>query len=243
MNPGNLLFWPLAFAAGTLSFTSPCCLPLLPGYLSYISGVSGDELELARRRGRLVAASLMFVAGFALVFTAVGATASVLGSLVVANKLLLLHVSGVFIVFMGLVTLGVFRIPVLYMERRFHLRPALGPWGAFPLGMAFAFGWTPCIGPVLASIYAVAGTEGSVQTGAGLLFVYALGLGFPFVVAGLFFGQGLKAMRWLQRHYYALNLAGGSVLVAMGVLLITNQWLELLGPLLRLYARLNWPPV
>lgn len=239
--PGNPLFWLLAFGAGILSFTSPCCLPLLPGYLSYMSGVSLDDL--ADRRARLLTASLLFVAGFALVFTAVGATASVLGSLVAANRLLLLKVSGVFIVIMGLFTLGFFRFPALYMERRFHIRPNIGPIGALPLGMAFAFGWTPCIGPVLASIYAVAGAEGSVRTGAALLFVYALGLGLPFILAGLFFGRGVTAMRWLQQHYRMLNIAGGSVLLAMGALLLTGQWLQLLSPALRLYAHLDWPPV
>lgn len=235
------LVWPLAFAAGTLSFTSPCCLPLLPGYLSYISGVSGEEL--AEKRGRLLMASLLFVTGFALVFTAMGATASVLGSLVAENRLLLLRVAGIFIIVMGLVTLGVLKVPALYIERRFHVHPRVGPWGALPLGMAFAFGWTPCIGPVLASIDAVAGASGSVRTGAALLFVYALGLGLPFVIVALFFGRGIQAVRWLQRHYYALNLAGGTVLVAMGVLLLTDQWVQLLGPILRLYAHLNWPPV
>lgn len=235
------LFWLLAFGAGVLSFSSPCCLPLLPGYLSYMSGVSLDDL--AERRARLLIASLLFVAGFALVFTAVGATASVLGSLVASNRLVLLRISGVFIIVMGLVTLGVFKIPALYMERRFHIRPTMGPIGALPLGMAFAFGWTPCIGPVLASIYAVAGAEGSVRTGAAMLFVYALGLGLPFVAAGLFFGRGLAAMRWLQRHYTALNIAGGSVLIVMGVLLLTGQWLQMLSPAMRLYAHLDWPPV
>lgn len=239
--PGNPLFWLLAFGAGVLSFTSPCVLPLLPGYLSYISGVSADELS--ERRGRLLLTSILFVAGFALVFTALGATASVLGSLFAENRLTLLRISGVFIIFMGLVTIGVFKIPALYMERRFQIRPSIGPAGALPLGMAFAFGWTPCIGPVLTSIYAVAGAEGSVRTGAGLLFVYALGLGLPFVAAAVFFGQGVAATQWLRRHFRALNLAGGSILLAMGLLLLTGQWLQLLSPVLRLYSRLNWPPV
>lgn len=238
---GNPLFWPLAFAAGVLSFTSPCCLPLLPGYLSFISGLSAEEM--ADRRARVLIGSLLFVCGFAVVLTAEGATASLLGSLVAQNKLILLRLSGIFIIVMGLVTLGVFKIPALYMEKRLQIRPAVGPWGALPLGMAFAFGWTPCIGPVLASIDALAGAQGSVRTGAALLFVYALGLGLPFIVAGLFVGRGLTAMRWLQRRHYALNVAGGSILCVMGLLLITNQWVYLLSPVLRLYSNLNWPPV
>jgi cytochrome c-type biogenesis protein len=237
----NPIFWLLAFGAGALSFTSPCVLPLLPGYLSYISGVSPDDLS--EQRGRLLTASLLFVAGFALVFTALGATASVLGSMVAVHRLFLLKVSGVFIIFMGLVTLGVFNVPAFYVERRFHFRTSLGMAGALPLGMAFAFGWTPCIGPVLTSIYAVAGAAGSVRAGAALLFVYSLGLGLPFVAAGLFFGQGVSAMAWLRNHHRQLNIAGGTVLLIMGVLLLTGQWLLLLSPALRLYSRLNWPPV
>lgn len=240
MTVGSPLFWPLAFAAGILSFTSPCVLPLLPGYLSFVSGVSRDEM--AARRGRLLLSCLLFVAGFAFVFTALGASASVLGSLFLAHKLTLVRISGVIIFGMGLFTLGLFRIPALYMERRFHVRPQFGPLGAVLLGMAFAFGWTPCVGPVLSSIYLLAGTQGSVRTGAALLFVYSLGLGLPFVLAGLFVGQGLTAARWLQRHYRVLNLAGGTILCVMGILLLTDQWVQVLGPAMRLYAHLNWPP-
>jgi cytochrome c-type biogenesis protein len=241
MSIANPLFWPLAFAAGILSFTSPCILPLLPGYLSYISGVSGEELT--QRRARVLPACLLFVAGFVLVFSVEGATASLLGSVVAAHKPLLLHLSGAFIMAMGLITLGVLRIPALYGERRFHLHPTIGVWSALPLGMAFAFGWTPCIGPVYAAILTAAGAANSVRMGAALLFIYGLGLGFPFIAVGIFLGRGLSATRWLQHHYRVLNLASGGVLIAMGILLLTNQWLQLLGPLLRFYARLNWPPV
>lgn len=241
MTISNPLFWPLAFAAGAISFTSPCCLPLLPGYLSYISGVSGDELAQSRRQ--VLPACLLFVAGFALVFTVLGASASLAGSYVAAHRLILDRASGVFVIVMGLVTLGVLRIPALYMERRFHVSPRFGLWGAMPLGMAFGFSWTPCVGPVLASIFVAASTENSVQGGAALLFVYALGLGLPFVAVGFFVSHGLTAARWLQRHYRVLNLAGGTILVAMGILLLTDQWLQTMGPLLRFSARLNWPPV
>jgi len=239
--PSSPLFWFLAFGAGVLSFASPCVLPLLPGYLSYMSGVSAEEL--AERRGTLLPASLLFVAGFALVFTALGATASVIGSLVLEHRLILLRISGIFIIFMGLVTLGVFKIPMLYVERRFSVSPGLGMVGALPLGMAFGFAWTPCIGPVLASIETIAAAEGSVRTGAALLFVYAMGLGLPFIAAGFFFGRGVSAVRWLQRHYQALNIAGGSILLLMGILLLTGQWVELLSPALRLYSQLHLPLV
>ncbi|HEV3313026.1 MAG TPA: cytochrome c biogenesis protein CcdA [Chloroflexota bacterium] len=240
MSVGSPFFWLFAFGAGMISFTSPCCLPLLPGYLSYVSGVSGDDIGHARER--VLPACLLFVAGFTLVFSALGATASILGSLFLANRALLLQASGFFVIAMGLVTFGVLRLPMLYAERRFHLKPARGPWGALPLGMAFAFGWTPCVGPVLAAILTVAGAQGSVRLGAGLLAIYALGLGVPFVALGLFTARGLTASRWLRRHGRLLSMLGGTVLVAMGTLLVTNQWLRLMAPLLRLDARLNWPP-
>jgi cytochrome c-type biogenesis protein len=235
------LFWPLAFGAGILSFASPCVLPLLPGYVCYVTGLSGEEMR--EEPGRLMLGCALFVAGFAIIFTAEGATASLLGSLVQAHRQLLFELSGVFIVVMGLFMLGLIRIPVLYSERRWHATHTLGLVGALPLGMAFAFGWTPCIGPVLAAIDTVAGTQGSVRMGAALLFVYALGLGVPFLVAGWLLSRGVSAVDWLRRHTAILNAVGGVVLCAMGILLITNRWVTFLGPAMRFSARLNWPPI
>jgi cytochrome c-type biogenesis protein len=152
----------LALVAGVISVTSPCCIPLLPGYLSYISGVSaGTE----GHRGRVLAASSLFVLGFASIFTALGASASLAGALLLGALPVLLRVAGVFVIVMGLAMLGIVRIPFLYREKRFDMsRVPRGPLGAFPLGMAFAIGWTPCIGPILATILtAAAATQTATQ--------------------------------------------------------------------------------
>jgi cytochrome c-type biogenesis protein len=172
----------LAFVAGLISFTSPCCLPLMPGYVSYVSGVAsgtpaGNTRTVALRSRTMLAAGL-FVAGFAVTFTLMGAAASELGAVILRNRLVLGRVAGVFVIAMGLATIGLLRVPFLYRERRFDLsRIRPGPAGALPLGMAFAIGWTPCIGPVLAGILTAAATVGGAWRGAALLFVYSLGLG------------------------------------------------------------------
>jgi len=152
----------LALIAGVLSFTSPCCLPLMPGYVSYVSGVADSSSEIVAVRVRVLGAALLFVLGFATVFTLLGASASVLGSALLANRQVLIRVGGSFVILMGLVTMGLFRFPLLYRERRVDLgRIRSGPLGAVPLGMAFAVGWTPCIGPVLAGILTAAASTGT----------------------------------------------------------------------------------
>jgi cytochrome c-type biogenesis protein len=236
--PAALFF---AFGGGLVSFLSPCTLPLVPGYLSYITGLSAEELKDRSHTNTVVGAATLFVLGFALIFVALGATASYFGHLLQPHVATLIRVAGAFIIFMALVMLGVFRIPLLAMEKRFQLGRELGIWSAFPLGMAFAFGWTPCIGPVLSAILAAATTDGSAQKGALLLFVYALGLGLPFLVMALFAGRVLGSLNWFKRHYLAVNRTGGAILLFMGVALLMHRWTELLGPVLRWYAQLNLP--
>jgi len=232
----------LAFGAGLLSFLLPCTLPLIPGYLSYMSGLSADELQ-ARENARLVlGAAALFVLGFSLVFTALGATLSYFGSFLLPYRVVLTRLSGVFIILMALAVMGLFRWPFLYREKRFHPGRELGVWSSLPLGMAFAFGWTPCIGPVLTSILAVATTEGTAQRGALLLFVYALGLGIPFLAVALVADRLVRSVTWIKRHYRLLDFAGGSVLLVMGVFLVLNRWTELMAPMLRWYAEHNFLP-
>lgn len=234
----------LAFVAGVVSFTSPCCLPLMPGYLSYVSGVASDTPANVSVRSRTVSAALLFVAGFATVFTVLGAGASALGGVILQNRSIFNTVAGVFVITMGLATMGVLRIPFLYREVRLDLhRIRGGRVGAVPLGMAFALGWTPCIGPVLAGILAAAATTRTAWTGAGLLFVYSLGLGVPFVLLALGYARAGRAFTWLRRHGRAIELVGGAVLVAMGILMITGYWTRLFIPLIRWFARLQWPPI
>jgi cytochrome c-type biogenesis protein len=234
----------LAFVAGIVSFTSPCCLPLMPGYVSYVSGVAGDGSTAMLVRSRTMLSATLFVSGFAATFTLMGAAASGLGSLILYHRLVLGRVAGSFVIAMGLATMGLLRVPFLYKERRFDLaRIRPGPAGAVPLGMAFAIGWTPCIGPVLAAILTAAATVQNAWRGAALLFVYSLGLGVPFLLLAFAVARTGRLFAWLRRHGRAIEVVGGGILVLMGVLMITGQWVQLFAPLLRLFSRTGWPPV
>lgn len=232
---------PVAFLAGVIAVSSPCCVPLIPGYLSYISGVT-DGTRQDRRR--VLGTASLFVLGFAVVFTALGAGASLLGSILLGSRPALLKVSGIFVIVMGLIMLGVVRIPILYRERRLDMRRVRsGPAGAFPLGMAFAFGWTPCIGPVLAAVLTTAAATQTAAKGAGLLAIYSLGMGVPFMLMALGFSRAGRNLSWLKRHALKLERAGGGLLIAMGVLIITGYWTRMFAPLIRLFARSGWPPI
>lgn len=227
----------LAVVAGVLSFTSPCALPLVPGYIGYMSGVSA-------RRGRTLLSAAIFVAGFALVFTLLGAASSAAASLIAANRQLLDRLAGIVIVLLGLFLLGLVPLPGLLRERRpllEHVRP--GPEGALLLGVAYAFGWTPCIGPILGAILALAAAEGTAREGALLLLLYSLGLGVPFLLAALFIDRFRAVSAWIRRRSALIDTAGAILLVAMGVLVFTERLNAFLAPALDLYARLRWPPI
>jgi cytochrome c-type biogenesis protein len=188
-----------------------------------------------------VGAGALFVLGFAIVFTALGATASVLGSFLLRQQPLITKVAGVFVIAMGLATLGVLRLPFLYREKRFDLnRIRSGPAGAVPLGMAFAFGWTPCIGPVLAAIFAVAANTPTASKGALLLFVYSLGLGIPFLLFAFVYSRAGRTFKVLERHGRIVEQVGGVLLVAIGLFLVTGAWQRLFAPLARLFVKHNW---
>jgi cytochrome c-type biogenesis protein len=231
----------VAFGGGLISFLSPCTLPLLPGYLSYISGLGAEEVQSGENTGLLVGTSVLFVLGFSLVFVALGATASYVGSLVASYHSVLNRAAGVFIIVMALIMVGMVRFPLFYQEKRFHLSRDFGMWSALPLGMAFAFGWTPCIGPVLTSIMAIASQQGTAERGAFLLFVYALGLGAPFLLVSLFTERAFRSLRWFKHHYSALNLTGGALLLVMGVFLVLGQWTQFMAPFMNWYNQLNLP--
>ncbi|MBI2709944.1 MAG: sulfite exporter TauE/SafE family protein [Actinobacteria bacterium] len=233
-----------AVVAGMISFTSPCCLPLIPSYLSYVSALPVSELGRAEARSVTLRASAAFVGGFTVVFTALGAGAGLLGASLLRNMPLIVRVAGVLIIVMGLAMLGLLRLPFLHREVRIDLaRLPRGPRGAFPLGMAYAAGWAPCIGPVLATVLATAAATETAAWGALLLALYSLGLGVPFILLALGFQRARGSMRWLARHGAAVERAGGVLLVGVGVLFVSGAWRSFFLPLQRYFAKYGWPPI
>lgn len=220
-----------AFVAGFLSFISPCVLPLIPGYVSFVSGMSleemrgtGDPASMAASRRQVLLTSLSFVIGFSLVFIALGASASAIGKFLVDKLPLLGKIAGAVIIVFGLHTMGVFRIAMLETEKRVQARrkPA-GPLGAVLVGIAFAFGWTPCIGPILGGILVVAGSKETVAEGVALLAVYSLGLGIPFMLTSVAINRFFSVTARIRKHYHAIELVSGGLLVAIGVLIFTGK--------------------
>lgn len=213
-----------AFLAGLISFVTPCVLPLVPGYLSYMSGFSSGEEPLRASKTTLVA--IGFVIGFTAIFVPLGATASYLGSLLSANKELLGRIGGALIILLGLAFMGVLRVPFLYREARWHPTPKAGFWGSVVLGGAFAFGWSPCIGLTMGTALTMAAGLDPGR-GALLLGIYSLGLGLPFILAGVGISRLTGAVRWLRRHTRGLNVASGLILVVVGALFVTNSMYQL----------------
>ena len=241
-NPGVFV----AFAAGMLSFLSPCVLPLVPGYLSLMSGVGTAEMAVATKvdTRRVLRSTLLFVAGFTVVFTVLGVVAQLLGSVFLANGGPVVRWFGVPIIILGLSTMGVLKLPFLMRERRIDLaRVPRGTAWAFPMGMAFAAGWAPCLGPVLATIYATAAVSGTAVWGAVLLVLYSAGLGVPFVLVALGFNRAQRSLGWLRRNGRRIEMAGGTLLVIVGLLFVTGRWQGYFQPLQRWFAEHGWPPV
>ncbi len=234
----------VAVVAGAVSFSSPCCLPLLPGYLSFISALPTSSLGAREARGITLRASLAFVAGFTLVFSALGVLSAFFGSYVVGALPTIAKVMGVGIIVLGLSMTGLVRVPLLLRERRIDLaRMPRGPAGAFGVGVAFATGWTPCIGPVLATILTAAAATRTVAWGALLLVLYSLGLGLPFIGLALGIGRARRSLAWLHRHGRHIELAGGALLVGVGVMFVSGTWETWIRPLQRIFARSGWPPI
>ncbi|MFG1359308.1 cytochrome c biogenesis CcdA family protein [Xanthobacter pseudotagetidis] len=212
---------PAAFIAGFVSFVSPCVLPLVPPYLAYLGGSTLDDLagtEPVKEVGRRAfVGSILFVLGFTAVFVALGAGASAVGDLLRVHLDTLSVIAGIAIIVMGLNFLGVFRIHLLHRTARADVRAPSGIWGAFVMGLAFAFGWTPCLGPVLGAILAVAGSEATVSKGALLLAVYSLGLGVPFLAAAMAVRPFLASLVHVRRFLPAIEKAMGALLVLTGI--------------------------
>ncbi|SMB98730.1 cytochrome c-type biogenesis protein [Thermanaeromonas toyohensis ToBE] len=227
-----MLFTPVsflvAFTAGLISFLSPCVLPLVPSFLSYLAGTTVAELgRIEAKDVRITVAmrAFLFVTGFSIIFILLGLSASAIGALFLKYQALLRKLSGLIVIIFGLHMAGILKLKVLNLEKRINFQPRkVGPLGAFLLGMAFSAGWTPCIGPVLGSILVLAGNSASLSAGAYLLAAYSLGLGIPFLVTALFWGwlaQGLKRYGdWMPR----LVKGSGWVLVGAGLLILTGNW-------------------
>ncbi len=233
-----------AFLAGLVSFSSPCCLPLLPGYVAYVSG----DADARQGAGRTMAAAALFTIGFGATFTALGATASWLGAALLTGRPALVRAAGVLVVAVGILTVAGAEPAMLARERRLlalHRVPR-GPAFAAPLGAAFALGWTPCVGPVLAGLLAAAAATSTVAVGAGLLAVYAAGLAVPFLGLAWAVARGRSrggGAGLLGRHHRQLALVGGMLLVAMGLAMVAGWWTQLFAPLVRWFARSGWPPI
>ncbi len=233
-----------AFLFGLLSFVSPCVLPIVPGYVSFISGLSLEELQNSsdnsKAKRKVVFDSLFFILGFSLVFVALGASATTIGKLLTGKFSLLSKIAGAIIVIFGLHMMGVFKIKFLNYEKRFHAQAKhLGFLGSFLVGVAFAFGWTPCIGPVLAAILVIASQQDSVAKGIVLLSSYSLGLGIPFFLTGISLAAFFNAFNKIKRYFRAIELVAGVLLVIVGILIITNYFTIIAGYLSKWFPFLN----
>lgn len=216
-----------ALVAGLISFLSPCVLPLVPPYIVYLTGAtiehiaSEEPIEVSRHK--VMTAALLFVLGFSTVFVALGASASLVGAVVQAYSAQLAIVAGIVIIVMGLHFLGLTRIGLLMREGRLGMAQPVGLWGAYVMGLAFAFGWTPCIGPILAAILAVAASKATVLKGAGLLAVYSIGLGIPFLIAAFAIEHVAELLKKFRRHLPTVERVMGALMVVTGVAFLTGS--------------------
>jgi cytochrome c-type biogenesis protein len=223
---------PVALVAGLVSFLSPCVVPLVPGYLSYVTGLTGadiDDTSDGHRRGRVLAGSVLFVLGFSAVFVASGALFGYAGGNLRAHTVVVDRILGVVMIGLGLAFMGL--IPGLQREARFHRLPAAGIAGAPVLGFLFGVGWTPCIGPTLGAVQSLAFSGSSATQGALLTFAYCIGLGLPFIVTALAFRHAVGVLAVVKRHYALVTRIGAAMLIAVGVLLLTGAWHTLVGDL------------
>ncbi len=231
-----------AFVFGIISFVSPCVLPIVPGYLSFISGYSFDELLNSSRTDlfkKVTLNSLLFILGFSVIFVALGASATAVGQFLVQKLELLSKIAGVIIIVFGLHMIGVFKIKFLNYEKKFHTDKKIGPLGSFVAGLAFAFGWTPCIGPVLAAILTIAAQQSTIVKGIVLLSVYSLGLGIPFLITSLSINAFLAFFRKFSKYIRWVEVTGGVLLIIVGILIMTNNLTVLSGYFARWFPFLN----
>lgn len=217
----------VSLLAGLVSFASPCVVPLVPGYLGYVSGMAGAGATGTTSRPRLVLGALLFVLGFASVFVVLGVAFGALGAQLHAQIDVVTRVLGVLIIVLGFVFMGA--IPFLQVERRVHVSPRAGLLGAPLLGIAFGLGWTPCLGPTLAAVYTLGLSEATQGRAVALAVAYSLGLGLPFIALAVFMERSAKVLAWLRRHRLSLMRIGGAMLVVLGALLVTGLWGSVTG--------------
>jgi len=217
-----MMLW--AFLAGILSFLSPCVISIAPGYLSIVSGASFSELKAGKAsQAKVLQSTAAFIFGFTLVFIILGVVTSFLGEALRANRMLLTRIGGVIIIVFGLHQAGWLEVPFLYKERRLHLNRSVGITGAMITGMAFSFGWTPCVGPILGSILALASSEGEPLFGMFLLLIYSLGLAIPFALLALGFNKMVYRLNKAKKYLRYIEWFTGFILILMGILLLTNR--------------------
>jgi cytochrome c-type biogenesis protein len=231
-----------AFIFGIISFVSPCVLPIVPGYLSFISGYSFDEMVRSTRSElfrKVTLNSILFIIGFSMIFVALGASATAVGQFLLQKLDLFSKIAGAIIVVFGLHMMGIFKIKFLNYEKKFHTGKRIGPLGSFVAGLAFAFGWTPCIGPVLAAILTIAAQQDTIGKGIVLLSVYSLGLGIPFLVTSLSINAFLAFFKKFSKYIRWVEIAGGAFLIIVGVLIMTNSLTVLSGYFARWFPFLN----
>jgi cytochrome c-type biogenesis protein len=222
----------MAFAAGLISFLSPCVLPLVPGYLSFISGVSFSEIRekekstpfLSKEKRIILYSSIFFIIGFSTVFILLGATATWIGTFISSKISVLTKLAGLVIIFFGIYMMGLIRPRFLFKEARFQIKDKrMGYFGAMLIGAAFAFGWTPCIGPILAGILTYAGTLDKVKEGVFLLLIYSLGLGIPFLITAIGINQFWRFFNRIKKYIRLLEVTSGAVMVILGLMIFTNK--------------------
>ncbi len=222
-----------AFTAGLVSFLSPCVLPLVPGYISMLSGTSLDELKEGDNSAvlrKVLLHSVFFIIGFTIVFVSLGASASWLGQMLLSHMSLLYKIAGAIIIVFGLHMTGLLKIGLLYRDKRFHnAGTGTTPVGALLMGLAFAFGWTPCIGPILAAILTVAASQNTIWSGVALLAVYSMGLAVPFLLTSLGVNRFLRFYQRFRTHLRKVEIFAGSVMIILGLMIMTNQFTRLAG--------------